>query len=163
MKKRHIKTALKIILSAVILLILVVAAGIGYIKYTGDHNDSEQQPVPEPPARLVIKPPKISPKAKESVSVETLTSPIKRGATASINVKTNPKSKCTIEVKYKDAGDNPVVYSNPALKAKKADEFGLISWDWPIYNSATAGKWTVTVTCVYNKKSAVVIGDMLVK
>jgi hypothetical protein len=163
MKKRHIKTALKVLSSALILLILLVAAGIGYVKYSGEQNDSSEQSAPEPPPRLVIKPPKISPKAKESVAVQTITTPVKRGATASINVKTNPKSKCTIIVKYRDSNNNQITYSSSSLKSKKADEFGVISWDWPISTSAPTGKWTVTVTCVYNKKSAVVIGDMLVK
>lgn len=162
-KKRYLKTALKVVLSAAVLLFLLVAAGMLYVKYTGDQSNSADQSVPEPPAQLTVKPPEISPKAKESVAIETLSSPIKRGSPASINVKTNPKSKCTIEVKYKDSSDNQVVYTNSALKVKKADEFGLISWEWPISSSAPAGKWTVTVTCFYNKKSAIVIGDMLVR
>jgi hypothetical protein len=163
MNKRHAKTALKILSSAVILLILLVAAGIAYVKYTGGQSESSEQSAPEPPPRLVIKPPKISPKAKESVAVQTITSPVKRGAIASINVKTNPKSKCTIVVKYRDSGNNQITYGSSSLKSKKADEFGIISWEWPISSSAPTGKWTVTVTCVYNKKSAVVIADMLVK
>ncbi|HEX5456379.1 MAG TPA: hypothetical protein VFW77_03355 [Candidatus Saccharimonadales bacterium] len=162
MKKRYLKTALKVVLSAVIILLLLIAAGVAYIKYSGGQDDSGQS-VPQAPARPVIKPPKISPKAKESAAVQTITSPIKRGSKASISVKTNPKSKCTIQVKYKDSAGNQIVYSSPALKSKKADEFGLIGWDWPISPSAPAGKWTVTVNCVYNKKSAVVIGDILVK
>lgn len=161
MKKRHIKTALNLVLSVVVILLLLVAAGIEYIKYTSDQSGSSAQSA-SPPEQPVLRPPKVSPKAKESASIETLSSPVKRGSAASINVKTNPNSKCTIEAAYKDSSGSSVIYSNPSLKSKKADDFGLISWTWPVNDSAPAGKWTVTVTCLYNKNSAVVIGDMLV-
>lgn len=163
MKKRYIKTVLKVLLSIIILLIILIAAALAYVKYSGDQSDNSDQSAPEPPARLVIKPPKISPKAKESAVVQSITSPVKRGSTASAAVKTNPKSKCTPALKYTDSNGNKIAYNNSSLKSKTADEFGLVSWDWPVSSSVPAGKWTLTVTCTYNKKSAVVIGDILVK
>lgn len=162
MKKRYLKTFLKIILSAIILLLILIALGIIYTKYSGGQEESAQ-PVPQPPARPIIKPPKLSPKAKESVAIQTISSPVKRGSEASISIKTNPKSKCQIKVEYKDETGNDIEYRSSALIVKKADEFGIVEWDWPISSSAPAGKWEVTVTCFYNKKSALVIGDMLVK
>lgn len=164
MTKKYIRTALKIFLSAMVLLLFLVVAGILYIRYADNQQNTEQSvPLPEPPSPPVIEPPKLSPKAKESVVVQTITSPVKRGSEASITVKTNPKSECKIKVSYKDKNDKDVEYKNSALIDKKVDEFGVVSWDWPVYNSAPVGKWAVTVTCFYYKQSGVVIGDMLVK
>lgn len=163
MKKRYIKTALKIILSAAILLFIIVAAGIAYIKYSGENESASPPPAPASAEAPVIKPPNISPKAKESAVIETISSPVKRGSTASINVRTNPNSKCKIEINYKDKEGNSVQYKQPSLVEKKADEYGVISWEWPMASSVLPGIWKVKVTCVYNKKSAVVIGDILVQ
>lgn len=150
-------------MSALFLLLVIVAAGIAYIKYSGENESASPPPVPAGVEAPVIRPPKISPKAKESAVIESISSPVKRGSTASINVRTNPNSKCKIEVNYKDKGDNEIQYKNSLLAEKKADDYGVISWEWPIAGSASPGGWKVEVTCVYNKKSAVVIGDMLVQ
>lgn len=164
MKKRYIKTALKIILSAVFLLLIIVAIGIAYIKYSGENESVSPTSPPTSAEAPVIKPPKISPKAKESAVIETISSPVKRGSSsASINVRTNPNSKCKIEVNYKDKDGNSIQYKRYSLMEKKADEYGVISWEWPMAGSALPGTWKVKVTCVYNKKSAVVIGDMTVQ
>jgi hypothetical protein len=99
-----------------------------------------------------------APNAKEGVAVQSLTSPVAPGDNASIDIHTNRDSKCTITVVY-----NNIPSKDAGLTPKTADEYGLASWSWTVESTVPVGKWPVTVTCEWNKKIAVVIGDLIVK
>jgi hypothetical protein len=148
------------VLSIVVLAVVFVGGGLGYTWYMGqqpvDTTAAIAEPVVTKPAPE-IKPVKPSANAKESASVQMLTSPVAPGANASISVKTNPASKCTIKVEY-----NKILSTDSGLTAKTADEFGMVSWTWTVEETAPLGKWPVKVTCTYNKKSAFVQGDLKV-
>ena len=74
------------------------------------------------------------------VSVVSLTSPIKAGATAKLVVKTSPAANCTITVYYKSGPS-----SASGLGAKQADGSGNCSWSWKVGPSTAAGTWSITV------------------
>lgn len=159
-KKGALKAVRNIVVSIVVLAVLFVGGGLGYTWYMGQQpadataaiaTPVDSQPVP------VIKPTKLAANAKESASVQMLTSPIAPGANASITIKTNAASKCTIIVEY-----NKVPSKDSGLVARTADEFGTVSWTWTVDKTAPLGKWPVKVTCTYNKKSAFVQGDLKV-
>lgn len=95
---------------------------------------------------------------QQGASVQSLTSPVVPGDNASVTVKTNPGSWCTIGVKY-----DKTLSKDSGLIGKTADEFGVVSWTWTVESTVPLGKWPVTVTCLRNKLSAVVIGDLVVK
>jgi hypothetical protein len=159
-KRGVLKAVRNIVVSIVVLAVLFIGGGLGYTWYMGQQPSNttsaiaapvESQPVP------AIKPAKPAANAKESASVQMLTSPIAPGANASITVKTNPASKCTIIVEY-----NKVASKDSGLVARAADEFGTVSWTWTVDKTAPLGKWPVKVTCTYNKKSAFVQVDLKV-
>lgn len=155
-KKDILRPVRRILLSAFILLVLFMGAGVAYVYYTGGHPKPAQNATPPKPVTDVNPLPKPvlpGPNAAEGVAVEFITSPVAPGANATINVHTNATSTCTIAVTY-----NNKPSKDSGLIAKKADAYGNISWTWTIDPAAPVGKWPATVTCVYNKKSGVAIG-----
>jgi len=158
-KKRLLKSLRNTITIFVILLILLLAAGIAYTWYMSQNNDDTEvvESVKNKPP-TVFRPTQIAPNANESAAIQMFTSPIVPGSNASITVKTNRDSVCTITAIY-----NKVPSKDAGLVTKTADEYGIVTWSWTVESTVPIGKWPVTVTCVWNKKSAVVIGDLLVK
>lgn len=153
-------TAVKTIISIVVVLIVLVAAGIGYTYYLGP-DASQTTPAAAPPAIVpnsIPKPTQAAANAKIGVSIQTLTSPVKLGANASVAIKTLPAAKCTISVTY-----NNVASKDSGLAPKNADEYGVASWTWTVDAAAAVGKWPVKVNCVLNERSAVVQGDLVVE
>ena len=157
---RPLAKALKIAVSIIVLLTLLVAGGIGYIWYTGQHtpNNSSALQAPISPKPIPVIKPTIPPdNARVGAAVESLTSPITPGTTASITVKTTATATCSISVVYdktpsKDSG----------LSKQIADDYGLVSWTWYVEQSVPVGKWPVKVTCVRGKLSGFVQGDLYV-
>ncbi|MGH7197061.1 MAG: hypothetical protein ACREGJ_04855 [Candidatus Saccharimonadales bacterium] len=148
------------IISVLVLLILFVGGGVAYTWFMGQNSKKTlgvETPV-ETTRTPVIKPTRLAPDAPVGASVTMLTSPVMPGENASITVKTNPEAKCTIKVEYND-----VPSTDSGLKPKIADEYGIISWTWTVPGSAPLGKWPVEVKCANDKRSAVVVGDLVVK
>jgi len=156
---RVVKTTIKISVFAVVLLVLIVAGGIGYIWYTGQNNSDEiassDTTVKASKPTTVIAPVKTAENAKVGASIQELTSPVLPGDNSSITVKTNPDAKCTISVIY-----DKTPSTDSGLLPKVADEYGIASWTWTVEKSAPLGKWPVKVTCAKGKMSGVVIGDL---
>jgi hypothetical protein len=159
-KQRIFKTVRNVVMSIVVLGVLFIAVGLGYTWYMGQRPSNtttavaapvDSQPTP------TVKATKPAANAKESVSVQTLTSPVAPGANASISVRTNPSSQCTIKVEY-----NKIPSKDSGLVVRTADEFGTVSWTWTVDKTAPLGEWPVGVTCIYNKQSAFVQGDLKV-
>jgi hypothetical protein len=144
-----------------VILIVITGGGVGYTWYVGQ-NTTEDPTAIAPPATPTpspaIKPTKPAADAKESASVQMLTSPVAPGSNASIIVKTNAESDCTIKVKYGD-----VESKDSGLAPKKADDFGIVSWTWTVEETVPVGKWPVDVTCALNGQSAMVRGDLVVE
>ncbi len=151
------KTARNIGISVVVLLVLAVGGGAAYTYFLGPENLQSAEPVAAPvsPSSPLFTPSKPAANAKVGASVQTLTSPVAPGSNASISVKTNAGSKCTIVVIYDKA-----VSTDSGLAPKVADEYGTVSWTWTVEKTAALGKWPVKVTCVFNTQSAVVQGDL---
>jgi hypothetical protein len=156
-----LRTVRNIAITVVVLLVLFVGAGVGYLYITGNSNDTNanQTPPPPPPETGLPKPVKPAPNAPENAAVEVLTSPVAVGSNASISVKTNAGSTCTISVTY-----NNVPSKDSGLITKNSDDYGNVTWAWTVDKTAPVGTWPVKVTCVYNisKKSAVVVGNLQV-
>ena len=98
-----------------------------------------------------------APDVATSASIQSISSPTEQGSNASVTVKTNPESTCSITVVYdKDKS------TDSGLLPKVADEFGIAVWVWTVEEAVPIGKWPVTITCIHNKRSAVVVGDLFV-
>lgn len=153
------KTAIKISVSALILLTLIIGAGIGYVWYTGQNNQDElaKQTVEAVKPEAVIAPVKQADDANVGASVQSLTTPVVPGTNSSITVKTNPEAKCTISVTY-----NKIPSKDSGLIPKVADEYGVVDWSWTVESTVPIGKWPVKVTCTKGKKSGVTAGDLVV-
>ena len=158
---RAAKFIRNIAISFGLLFMVLVGGGMIYTWYMGENGPqlaSAGAPAPvaidKAPIRKPFQPSANSP---ESAAVQSLTSPITPGSDAYISVHTNPLSVCTIKVEY-----NKVASTDPGLIAKTADDYGSVSWTWTVGSSVPLGKWPVTVTCIWNKKDAVVIGDLIV-
>lgn len=155
---RIIKFIRNIAISALVLLVLFVGGGAAYTWYMGRTSvadTSAGDPVVE--VAPVIKHVQPAANVSESASVQMLTSPVVPGSNASVTVRTNPGSQCTIIVEY-----NKVASKDSGLSLKTADEFGMVTWTWTVEASVPLGKWPVKVTCVNDKKSAFVQGDLVV-
>lgn len=154
------KRVRNIAITVVALLVLAIGGGVGYTWYMG------QQAVPAAPVSASIETAPTAPAPKHvqpaanapaSAAIQMLSSPVAPGSNASIDVKTNPGADCTISVLY-----NKVASTDSGLSHKVADDYGLISWTWTIEKTVPLGKWPVKVTCIHNKLSAVVQGDIVV-
>jgi hypothetical protein len=146
---------IKVLTSAVVLLLLLVGVGIAYTYMDSGKDLAASAKTVAAPTYAAVQPPKISPNAREGVAVEMISSPVSPGSTASISVHTNPTSTCKISVLY-----NKVAAVDPGLAPKVADDYGSVSWTWTVGSSTPLGTWPVTVTCVFNGRDGVVQGDL---
>jgi hypothetical protein len=146
-------------ISALVLLILLVVAGVLYtlLAYNGDAKVKPAAKSAAATREPVVKPRKPSPKAKEGVAVELITSPVNAGSNASLNARTNAGSKCSILVTYAGAKS-----TDSGLNDKKTDDFGSVSWSWTVSSGVPAGTWPVKVTCTYHGRTGVVQTDLKV-
>ncbi|MDB5167065.1 MAG: exported protein of unknown function [Candidatus Saccharibacteria bacterium] len=156
-KKRIIRSIRNTVISILALLILFVGTGLIYTWVMGRSTPTTPAVATTSTTVPVVKHVEPGANVQESASVQSITSPIVPGDNASIIVKTNPGSWCTITVVYdktpsKDSG----------LGGKTSDDFGSVTWTWTVESTVPLGKWPVTVTCLRNKLSAVVVGDLVV-
>jgi hypothetical protein len=159
-KFRIPKVVRRTLITALILLLLAGIGGVAFTYFGGDSNNKQQtasKNVPAPPKPLEFKPPAPDPKAAVGAAVESLESPVVVGSNTGINVKTTAGASCAISVKYKDNESK-----DSGLITKNADIYGLVSWTWTVPAGTPLGTWPVKVTCTYNKKSGVVIGNLQV-
>lgn len=161
-RRAIIKFIIKTLISAVILIILAVAAGVLYTWYVGQQDNSKYIDKAKEPVvtKTTVKAPvQQAANAKASASVQSLTSPVNPGSNAGVTVRTNPEATCKITVVY-----NKIASKDSGLVDKKADEYGMVDWTWTVEESVPVGKWPVTVTCSLDeKRSAVVVGDLIIE
>lgn len=74
--------------------------------------------------------------------VVSLTSPVKHGRAASIQIKTVPGAACAIMVIYKSGPSRA-----KGLGPKVSDREGLVAWTWIVGTRTTPGSWPVKVEC----------------
>jgi hypothetical protein len=157
-KKTVARKIRNIVISTFVLLILFVGAGVAYTFYM-----SQTDPVatvakaPVSDKKTTLKHTKLAANAPASAAIQMLTSPVMPGDNASVTVKGNPGSNCTISVKY-----NEVASTDSGLKPKVTDEFGVTTWAWTVEPTVPEGSWPVSITCEYNKKTAVVIQKIVI-
>jgi len=75
------------------------------------------------------------------IEVTSLTSPINRGAQASITIKTAANVLCTITVHYKSGPSKA-----QGLEPKYSDENGNCTWSWKVGTRTTPGNWRIVIT-----------------
>ena len=157
-KGRTSKTLRNTLITVLALLIVLVGGGVGYTYYMDKQGGaSAAATIASPAVQPVsaITPHKTAANAPESASIELLSSPVALGTAASISAKTQPASQCTIIMLYKNV-PKPIAGAGP----KMADDFGTVEWDWTVSRNTPIGTWPVRVTCTFNKKTAVVQGNM---
>lgn len=156
-KKRIIRSIRNTAISVGVLLVLFVGAGLVYTWIMG--RNTPTTPVATTTATPVVAVKHVEPgvNVPESASVQSITSPVMPGDNASIIIKTKPGSWCTITAVY-----NNIPSKDSGLGGKTSDDFGSVTWTWTVESSVPIGKWPVTVTCLRNKLSAVVVGDLVV-
>jgi len=154
---RIAKLAIKISISAIVLLILIVGGGVAYIWYSGQNSsDILANEVPKPvKTEVLVKPIKPADDAVVAASVQALTSPVLAGTNSSVIVKTTPESKCVISVIY-----DKIASTDSGLSPKTADEYGVVTWTWTVGSSIPVGKYPVKVTCTRGKMSGVTAGTL---
>jgi hypothetical protein len=160
MKARITKFIRNTLISVGVLLVVILGGGAAYTWYMGEYGADTPAAIAAPVEAApvaAIAPAKPAANAKESASIQMLTSPVTPGSNASVSVKTNAASQCTIAVEY-----NKIASTDSGLTPKVADEFGMVSWAWTVEESAPLGRWPVKITCIYNDQSAVVQGDLVV-
>lgn len=94
-----------------------------------------------PPPAAPVKPPASSGAAASPISVVSLTSPIARGSTARLSIRTTPGASCTITVYYKSGPSQAA-----GLGPETVDENGIASWQWKVGPRTTPGTWRIVVT-----------------
>lgn len=160
-KARALRSVRNIAISIFVLLVIVIGGGVGYTWYVGQDTVEDPAAIAAPVALApapVIKPTKPAADAKQSAAVQILTSPVAPGSNASITVKTNAESDCTITAEY-----NKVPSTDSGLGPKKADDFGIVSWTWTVEESVPVGTWPVDVICAFNDQTAMVRGNLVVE
>lgn len=161
MKRRILRTVRNIAVSVVVLTVVVVGAGVGYIWYTGQEAPAATAvaELPQPVVQQAARRPLPAADAKASASIQQMTSPVTPGDEVSLHVRTNPTAVCKISVEY-----NKVPSRDPAFVDKVANDFGMVDWRWSVPANAPRGKWPVTIICALDEaRSAVVIGDLVVE
>jgi len=84
-----------------------------------------------------------------TIEVESLTSPVRPGAHATLVIKTLPGAYCTITVYYKSGPSKA-----KGLDPKEADETGRVSWTWKVGTRTTPGTWTIVVSASVGGQTA---------
>ncbi len=158
-KERILRTIRNISIAVIILIILFLIAGVIYVKLSGQKLNNTSGPVSDKASQAphIYKPAQPSPNAAEGVAIISLSTPVKAGENSAVSIQTNAGSTCRISVTYKE-----VASKDSGLVPKTADAYGSVSWAWTVGDTTPVGKWPVKVTCVYHKKSGVVIGDLVV-
>lgn len=83
-----------------------------------------------------------SPSVSGGLEIVSVTSPVSKGANATLIAKTSPNASCTITVYYKSGASTAA-----GLGPKTADASGIVSWTWKVGTRTTSGTWSIVVIC----------------
>jgi len=84
----------------------------------------------------------ILPSGSSALEIVSVTSPISKGANATLTAKTYPNTSCSITV-YTKSGTSKAAGLGP----KTADASGMVSWTWKVGTNTTSGSWKIEVIC----------------
>jgi hypothetical protein len=84
----------------------------------------------------------IPPSVSGVLEIVSVTSPISKGANATLTAKTSPNASCSITVYYKSGASEAI-----GLEPKTADASGMVSWTWKVASRTTSGTWKIVVIC----------------
>lgn len=164
MDKRSIKRAQakkrmrRIFLSAFIILMLITAGSLAYVWYSGKNN-TDSSLIAEPlenHKKAEIKHIEQADNSPQGVAIQSITSLRMPGDNASVYIKTNMKSTCSVSVIY-----DKTASKDSGLVEKEVDSYGTTSWSWTIDSDAPLGRWPVKITCWRTERpevSGVVVG-----
>lgn len=142
-------------ISVVVIMVLFALAGVVYVFVSPGAPAAKPITVDKNSTASIdsytLKPTPPGPNAGVGVSVGSLTTPVKAGANASINIRTTATAKCSIAVIYNNAASH-----DSGLAPKVADAYGIATWSWTVPVTTPAGSWPVKVRCDYHKRWAVV-------
>lgn len=74
------------------------------------------------------------------LEITSVTSPINRGADATLTAKTSPNADCSITIYYKSGPSKA-----QGLYSRKADSSGNVWWTWKVGTRTTPGSWQIVV------------------
>lgn len=111
------------------------------------------EPTPEPsvepsvepsaePSTEPVEPTDTPAPASLKLTIASLTTPIHRGATATLVAHTKAGASCSIDVEYSSGPSTA-----QGLGDKTANSSGVVSWSWKIGSRTTFGSWPVTISC----------------
>jgi len=86
--------------------------------------------------------PILPPAGTGALEIVSITSPISKGANATLTAQTSPSASCSITVYYKSGPSQAA-----GLEPKTASPAGLVSWTWKVGAKTTSGNWPIEVTC----------------
>jgi len=78
--------------------------------------------------------------SQRGIQITSLTSPIKRGAYATVSINTSPNVLCSITVYYKSGPSQA-----QGLVPKMSDGDGNCSWTWKVGTRTTPGNWKIVI------------------
>jgi hypothetical protein len=84
-----------------------------------------------------------------AVRITSLTSPVSRGAFATLAARTRAGASCTIVVEYKSGPSKAA-----GLGPMTASSSGSVSWTWKVGSRTTVGSWPITVSCSAGGRTA---------
>lgn len=140
-RNRRRRLARRVVIAIVVMIFLFIIAGVIYAWYMGRNAKVIETAAPTTTTQKIE--PYVPPAdAAVAVVLQSITTPIAPGGTATVTIKTNPKAVCQITVKVGDK-----VFPDNALIPKTADEYGIIQWSWVVPGTSAPGKWSVEMTC----------------
>ncbi len=87
--------------------------------------------------------------AKLSIQITSVTSPVRPGTNARLEILTTPGAECAITVVYMSGPSRA-----RGLEPKFADTGGQIAWVWRVGTNTTPGTWPIFVECAFGQQKA---------
>jgi len=85
--------------------------------------------------------------AELTIRLISVTSPVRRGDPARVEIHTTPAAVCDIEVVYRSGPSRAA-----PLRPRRADERGRVVWLWRVGKQAAPGRALVTVGCLLGEQ-----------
>jgi len=85
--------------------------------------------------------------AELSIRLLAMTSPVRRGDPARVEILTTPTAVCDIEVVYRSGPSRA-----PQLRPRRADDHGRVVWLWRVGRQAAPGRAVVTIECLLGEQ-----------
>jgi len=90
------------------------------------------------------------------VKVVALTTPVRRGAVATLSIRTSPGALCTPVLEVRPG-------STTGLGKKTADAKGGVQWSWRVRTDAAPGSRPLSITCTLKDKVSIAQLSLVVR